>query len=173
MRPAAAADRDPLAGFTCRRTDRDYDVEVESMIQGGILDHALQAPTERRLLLFEDEGERLVAVAAHEPGETPGETPGGSRATYLLVVAVASEAQGREVAGSAGQEPQKLWRRVMGDLILDVVRADRGPFVYAVTHRRNDKGLHMLREFEIRTKLPLEIAGQKVPGYLTMLGRLP
>jgi hypothetical protein len=31
----------------------------------------------------------------------------------------------------------------------------------------------MLREFGIRTEAPLNICGQLINGYLTMLGRLP
>jgi hypothetical protein len=139
------------------------------LIQHQVLEHALASPADRRLLIFEDEAGEVVAVAGHEPGETAT----GSKASHLLVVAIALGAQGRYIAATSGREPEKLWRRVMTDLIADVVKAERGPFVYSVTHRKNEKTLRMLRDFGIRKKVPLDVGGQLISGYLTMLGRLP
>jgi hypothetical protein len=169
VRPATAGDRDALAAFRCRTTERKHDLEVERLIQQQVLDHALETPADRRLLVFEDEDDEIVAVAEHEHGETTM----GSSASHLLVVAIALGSQGKSVAHATGDKPEKLWRRVMSELVGDVVGADRGSFVYAVTHRKNAKALHMLREFGMRKEIPLVVGGQRIDGYLTMLGRLP
>jgi hypothetical protein len=137
------SDRIALAQFRCA-LDRWYEQEVESHINREAFDRYLwrREHTGYRLLLFENEHDGLVGVAASEVGEL-GSGGQSLSNTYVAFIAVNLNCRRRHVAFHG--EPR------VGEYVLDRVIADANgarpsdELIYAAIAKENHASLALFR----------------------------